>query len=105
MIAILWIVVGVASAMVIVLATGIIPFIVPGFVVGICGAIFHTLIAHLAIRVPWWLSAVIITVLSVSLTMLLVPDTRYWVITRLILAYYSILTFSFCLIKSLVDKK
>lgn len=99
-----WMVVGLGSAIVIILRTGIIPFIVPGLIIGTCGAVFHKLLARFIVGNSWWLSSLIIIAMSLSLTILLVPDTRHWVIARLIIVYYSTVAIIFCLIKSLIER-
>ena len=88
LISLCWLVTGLLSAIIIILTTGIIPFIVPGMIVGVTGAAFEVVQRYLPIRFPWWLAAIVVTSLAMVITLLLIPDTRHWVIARMILPYY-----------------
>jgi len=99
-----WVVSGLVTGAALILMTGFIPFIVPGLIVGICGAIFHTIATRFIRWRSWWFSAIVITILSIFVTIIFIPDSRHWVIARLILAYYLGFTFFFCLMMHLVKK-
>lgn len=102
-IATIWVVTGLLSAIAVVINTGIIPFIGPGLIVGICGATYQVLLHHFMPKSMWWLSAIAITIASLIVTMVLIPDARHWEILRLVSVFYFIFTMAFCFVKYVVD--
>lgn len=87
-IAAIWFVTGLVLTVAVVLFTGLIPFVVPGLIVVVCGSTVYVLSLKLKLTWPWWLLLLLIVLLSAIVTLFLIPDTRHWVIARIVLAFY-----------------
>ena len=59
---------------------------------GVTGAAFEVVQSYMPIRFSWWLAAIVVSSLAMAITLLLIPDTRHWVIARMILPYYIVVS-------------
>lgn len=85
----LWLIAGFLLGVASVFATGHIPFFLPGLILGGSGGVIHLVANSIKPQgCSWWLSGILIMVLSITATAIFIPDTRAWVIARILLIYY-----------------